>query len=220
MSTRTFAVVHGAGDVGSSWDLVAAELRGLGHDVVAVDLPCEDDSAGFGQYADTMVAAIGDRDDVVVVAHSLGGFTGPLVADRVAARQSVFVAAMVPRPGESAGEWWSATGHASDPLGDTDHELFCQDLAPEVGATAMAAARGQSATPMGEPWPLECLPAIDTRYLLFRQDRMMPAGFTRTMALDRLGFEPDEMDGSHMAYVSRPAELAARLDGYAQGAAR
>ena len=78
----TFAVVHGAADSGQSWRLVADELRQLGHETVAPDLPCEDDAAGLTEYADTVVDAIADRDDVVVVAHSLGGFTAPLVCER------------------------------------------------------------------------------------------------------------------------------------------
>lgn len=43
-----------------------------------------------------MVEAIGARDDVVVVAQSLGGFTAPLVADRIPARALVLVAGMIP----------------------------------------------------------------------------------------------------------------------------
>ena len=34
---------------------------------------------------------------------------------------------------------------------------------------------------------------------------------------ERLGVFADEMPGSHCAYVSRPDELAARLDGYVAG---
>ena len=49
------------------------------------DLPCEDDAAGLPEYADTVVDAIGDRQDLVVVGQSLGGFTAPLVCDQVAA---------------------------------------------------------------------------------------------------------------------------------------
>jgi pimeloyl-ACP methyl ester carboxylesterase len=43
----TFALIHGGG--GSSWDwhLVVPELRERGHEPVAVDLPCEDPSAGW-----------------------------------------------------------------------------------------------------------------------------------------------------------------------------
>jgi pimeloyl-ACP methyl ester carboxylesterase len=72
-----FVFIHGAGDVGWYWHLVAAELRERGHDTVAPDLPCDDDSAGLPEYADTVAAAAGDRTDLVVVAQSLGGFTAP-----------------------------------------------------------------------------------------------------------------------------------------------
>ena len=53
------------------------ELRDLGHDVVAVDLPSGDDSAGFPEYADVVVDAVGARPDLIVVAQSLAGFTAP-----------------------------------------------------------------------------------------------------------------------------------------------
>src|SRR5918998_75251 len=79
----TFALIHGGGDVGWYWHLVERELRERGHDTVAPDLPCDDDTAGLREYTDTVVAAIGDRaDDLVVVGTSYGGFTAPLVADR------------------------------------------------------------------------------------------------------------------------------------------
>ena len=65
----TYVLIHGAGDVGWYWHLVEAQLRVLGHDVVAMDLPVDDDSAGLSDYADVVVAAIGDRDDLIVVAH-------------------------------------------------------------------------------------------------------------------------------------------------------
>jgi pimeloyl-ACP methyl ester carboxylesterase len=71
----TFVLIHGSGDVGWYWHLVEAELRSGGHDTVAPDLPCDDDSAGLSEYVDAVVQAIGDRIDLVVVAQSLGGFT-------------------------------------------------------------------------------------------------------------------------------------------------
>ena len=45
--------------------------------------PCEDDAAGLLEYADTVVDAIGDRTNLVVVAQSLGVFTAPLVCERI-----------------------------------------------------------------------------------------------------------------------------------------
>src|SRR5438094_5668380 len=75
----TFVLIHGGGGSAWDWHLVAAALREHGHDSLAVDLPCEDNSASWWDYADTVVEAVGDRRDLVVVGHSLGGFTAPLV---------------------------------------------------------------------------------------------------------------------------------------------
>jgi pimeloyl-ACP methyl ester carboxylesterase len=54
----TFVLIHGAGDVGWYWHLVEAELRERGHDTVAPDLPCDDDSAGLSEYVDAVVQAM------------------------------------------------------------------------------------------------------------------------------------------------------------------
>ena len=53
-----------------------------GHGVVAPDLPAGDESAGLDECADTVIDAVGGRKDLVVVSHSFGAFTAPLVADR------------------------------------------------------------------------------------------------------------------------------------------
>ena len=87
----TFILIPGAGSDSWYWHLVEPGLRAAGHDVVAVDLPCEDDAAGLVEYTDAVVAAIGDRadrGDLVVVGHSLGGLTAPLVCARVPVRCS------------------------------------------------------------------------------------------------------------------------------------
>ena len=44
-----------------------------GRQAVAVDLPIDDESAGWWDYADAVVDAVGYRSDLVVVGHSLGG---------------------------------------------------------------------------------------------------------------------------------------------------
>ena len=99
----TFVLIHGVGDVGWYWHLVERELRQRGHEVVAPDLPCDDDTAGLSEYADAVVDAIGERTDLVLVAQSLAGFTAPLVCDRLPVRMMILVAAMVPLPGEPPG---------------------------------------------------------------------------------------------------------------------
>ena len=211
----TFAFIHGAGDVGWYWHLVEAELRGRGHDTVAPDLPIEDDTAGLDRYADVVIEAIGGRQDVVVVAQSFGGYVAPIVADRIGARLIVLVAAMVPRPGETADEMFRATRWEPARLDDDSAiAVFYHDVPPELAQQALARERRQSDTPGLEPWPLAAWPDIPTRAIIGRDDRFFPAEWLRTVIRDRLGITPDEIDSGHCPALSRPQELAELLDGY------
>jgi pimeloyl-ACP methyl ester carboxylesterase len=214
--SATYVLIHGAGDVGWYWHLVAAELRERGHDVVAPDLPCEDDSAGLSEYADTVLDAIGGRSELVVVAQSFAGFTAPLVCDRVPVELLVLVAGMIPSPGEAPRDWWANTGYEKERREGDDDVIatFYHDVSPELASDALRRGRAQSDTPTREPWPLEAWPDVPTRFLLCRDDRVFPADFLRRVVRGRLGFAPDEIDGGHCVALSRPKELAERLDGY------
>lgn len=200
-------LIPGAGCDAGYWQRVADELRGLGHDAVPVSLPSEDDTAGLAEYADAVVEAIGERRDVVVVAHSFGGFTAPLVCDRVQVERMVLVSAMIAAPGEAPGDWWANTGHETS----GDDEVFYNQLSSEQRAEAEKYERGQSETPMVAPWPLTAWPDVPTRFILLRDDLFFPADFMRGLVATRLGIEPVEMGGGHMAMISRPAELARLL---------
>jgi pimeloyl-ACP methyl ester carboxylesterase len=207
----TYALIPGAGCSPFYWHLLELELRGRGHDVLPIDLPNEDDAAGLAEYADLVARAIGDRDDeVIVVAHSFGGFTAPLVCSRVRVDLLVLVSAMIPRPGEAPGDWWTNTGYASEEQDD----VYYHDVDPALAAAVEATERDQSGTPLAAPWPLDAWPDVPTRVLLFGDDRVFPAAFMRRVAAERLGIEPDEMPGGHMAMLSRPDELAERLEAY------
>jgi Alpha/beta hydrolase family len=212
----TFVLIHGAGDVGWYWHLVEAELHKRGHDTVAPDLPCDDDSAGLSEYADVVTAAIGDRTNLVVVAQSAGGFTAPLVCDRLPVRLLVLVAPMIPNPGEAPADYWTNTRHDQEPHVPYDDgiALFYHDVPPELASEALRRGRAQSEARMGEPSPLTAWPDVPTRVLICRDDRLFPATFLRRVARDRLGIVPDEIDGGHTPALSRPIELTDHLDAY------
>ncbi|MCW3004465.1 MAG: alpha/beta hydrolase, partial [Conexibacter sp.] len=53
-----YVLLPGAGGDAWYWHLVAPLLEARGHDVVAVELPCGDDSAGLAEYADAVVSAV------------------------------------------------------------------------------------------------------------------------------------------------------------------
>lgn len=215
----TFLLIPGGGGDPSYWEFVVAELASRGHRSVAIDLPCEDDAAGLDDYADA-VAAQHDSDGTrpMVVAHSLGGFTGPLACGRVDAAALIFVSGMIPRPGERPEDWWANTGCADaqraaartggyDP--DDMDALFYNGVDPDV--VARVVERDQSDTPMLAPWPLDALPQLPTRFVLFRHDRFFPEPFMRAVVADRLGISPVEIPGGHMAMLSHPSELVDQL---------
>lgn len=226
-TSSTYVLIPGAGGSAWYWHRLVEELHRRGHDAVAVDLPAADDSAGLAEYADTVVDAIGDRGQLVLVAQSMGGCTAPLVCDRVPVELLVLLNAMVPAQGESPGDWWANTGHAQaraehaaregrtlteefDPLED-----FFHDVPPEVTAEAMRrGAPAQSGTPFMQPWPLEKWPDVPTRFLQGRDDRFFPLEFQRRVVRARLGIAVEEMPGGHLLALSQPHELADRLEAY------
>lgn len=222
----TFVLIHGAGDVSWYWHRVEAQLRKHGHDVVAPDLPCDDDSAGLNDYADTVVQAIGDRKNLIIVGQSFGGFTAPLVADRLPTDAMVLVAAMIPKPDETAEQYWENTGYgealrtqAARDGGltgnDDPHVLFYHDVPRKLAEEALGHERKQSSTPGAAPWPLKSWPNVRTHFVLCTQDRIFPSEWLRRVVGERLGIVPDEIEAGHCVALSRPEALATLLLGYA-----
>jgi pimeloyl-ACP methyl ester carboxylesterase len=223
-SVATYVLIPGSGGDAWYWHRLIPELQERGHDVVAPELPGDDDRATFLDYADIVIGAIGKRRDLVVVAQSLGGFTGPLVCDRLPVDLLVLLNAMVPVPGESANEWWENTRHGEayrkkaledgrDPDADFDPEaLFFHDVPERVREVGLSGGKDQSARPLGDPWPLTAWPDVPTRFILSRHDRLFPASFMRRVARERLEVEPIEVDGGHLVALSRPRELADLLE--------
>ncbi len=223
-----FLLLPGAGGRAWYWHRLVPELERRGHRVAAVDLPADDDTAGLEAYAtvataalDALVAAGGDG-DAVVVAQSMGGLTAPLVAARRPVRLLVLLNAMVPRPGETGGEWWDAVDQAGAraalareqgrPEDGDEGTDFSHDVPPEVWAAGAEEVGDQSGTPFGEPWPLPAWPDVPTRVLAGREDRFFPPALQRRVARDRLGLDVVEVPGGHLCALSRPAELADALD--------
>lgn len=234
----TFALVHGAWLGAWCWERVAPELEAHGHRVVAVDLPCDDPTATFETYADVVVMAL-DSDDgeaVVVVGHSLGGLTIPLIAARRPVRRLVYLCALVPIPGHSFAEQLEMepdtllpeyrTG-VSEPddagrvrwvdEGVARSVVFADSTAEDARA-AFERLRPQAVTPWAEPCPLKELPSIPSTYIVCSQDRLVNPDRSRRVARERLEAELVELPGSHMPLSSRPLELGELLHRQAEEA--
>ena len=109
-AVSTFVLIPGAGGSTWVWSRLTPLLVAAGHDSIAVELPGDDETAGLPRYTELVVDAIGSHPEVVLVAGSLGGFTAPLVCERVPVLELVLINAMIPNPGETARDWWAHTG--------------------------------------------------------------------------------------------------------------
>jgi pimeloyl-ACP methyl ester carboxylesterase len=152
-----------------------------------------------------------------VVAQSFGAFTAPLVCDRLETELLALVAPMIPSPGEPPDAWWAKTGYTPTDEGRGDDVIatYYHDVAQELASEAMRRERSHPSQRAGrEPWPLAAWPDVPTRVLLCRNDRLFSPAFIRRISEERLGITPDEIDAGHCVALSRPSDLADRLESY------
>jgi pimeloyl-ACP methyl ester carboxylesterase len=225
----TFALVHGAWHGGWCWERLIPELEQHGHSAIAVDLPCDDPQAGCAAYADVVIAATaGAGADLVLVGHSLGGLTIPLVAAARSARKLVFLCALLPRPGLSFADQLAEEpeifmpgfeeGIARDDLDrsywrdeDAAGDVLYGDCPRQLTSWAIARLRPQARPPTREPCPLSEWPAVESVSLFTSDDGVVNPGWSQTAARERLGASIVELPGGHSPFLGRPAELAEAL---------
>jgi pimeloyl-ACP methyl ester carboxylesterase len=217
----TFVLLPGAGGMASYWHGLVPLLQEAGHEAIAVELPADDASAGLDDYAEIVIAAIGDRRDSIVVAQSLGGFTAPVVCTRAPARMLVFVNAMIPRPNERVGDWSKATGATDARLaaaragGYTDEfnldVYFFHDVPREA---LVGPERDQTERIFEDVCRFDAWPTIPIHVIAGRDDRFFPVDFQHRVARERLRVDVDEIAGGHLVALSNPGALAAQLLAY------
>jgi len=221
----SFILVPGAGGTDWYWHRVVPLLERAGHEAIAIDLPGDDERAGLEDYAEIAVRAIGGRQDPILVAQSLGGFTAPLVCARVPVRMLVLVNAMIPLPGETAGDWWGNTGSdearvAAAKRGGYSAEFdlatyFLHDVPQSVIRDGAAHQRGQANHIFAQPCRFDSWPDVPIRVVIGTEDRFFPPAFQRRVAQSRLKRAAvDEVPGGHLVALSNPRGLADRLLAY------
>nr|WP_255523723.1 alpha/beta fold hydrolase [Terrabacter sp. MAHUQ-38] len=202
------------------WHRVVPLLESAGHEALAIDLPADDPGAGLPEYAALVASALEGRDDVVLVAQSMGGFTAPLVAARRPVRAIVLLNAMVPLPGETAGAWWDAVGQedarvSAAQAGGYPAEFdldtyFLHDLDPAAAASGAKHQRPEVDRAFETPCAFDQW-AVPVHVAAGADDRFFPLDLQCRVARERLGVDVDVVPGGHLAALSHPAELTAYL---------
>lgn len=224
----TYALVHGAWHAGWHWHPLVDELTRRGHRAVAVDLPCEDPAVGAAGYAQVVLDALSTvDDDVVLVAHSLGGLTAPVVAAARPVSRLVLIAALLPVPGRALDDQPAAFPDAPRILrpglgaGQVDHddgasswrpeaavEVLYPDAPPALATRAAARLRRQCWLVSQERTPLAHWPDVPTEYVVCADDHVVNPAWGRWAAHELLGVVPREIPGDHSPFLARPQVLA------------
>jgi pimeloyl-ACP methyl ester carboxylesterase len=211
----TFALVHGSWHGPWCWDLLVDELGKRGHQAVAPDLRSDDTALTWDTFAEAVTDALSGVDDPVLVGHSKGALTIPLVALRRPVKLLVYLCPAHPSrllPDDPPLFHEGAFGHVMiDELGrdswqpDDAIRYMYRHLDPELATWAAAQLR-----PDGDPgtYPVPARARLPTIYIYTTEDEFFTPEPRRWAARNLFALEPIEMDGGHFPMLERPSELA------------
>ncbi len=228
MSDTTVVLVHGAFADASGWSGVIRELESAGTTVYAPPNPLR----GLTTDADAIRAFVGAIDGPVLLgAHSYGGAViTKASADLPNVSGLVYLAGFGLDEGESVISVqepfpptllnssarptpYPAPGAAGGPdlfiNREQFRETFCGDLPVDRADVLFATQRPVAAAALGEP--LTGTPGWKGRpswFLVSAHDRAIDPGAEAFMA-ERMGATTETIDGSHVAFASRPVAVAA-----------
>lgn len=219
----TFILVHGAWHGGWVWERVRPLLEAAGHRVLTPTLAGLGDRApqatratGLGDHVRDLLDAIGDSEDVQLVAHSYAGVPAAVAADQVQGRVArlVFLDARVPVDGQRGFDVWPGT---EEPFRESSRLIGDGWLVPPpddtfgiTDATDLAWVRGRLT-----PQPFK---TYEDRVTLMR-----PVPLDRAFAIVCIGSDTDErvpvvdgmpsieIEAGHDAMVTHPDDLVAAL---------
>ncbi|HUB39962.1 MAG TPA: alpha/beta fold hydrolase [Streptosporangiaceae bacterium] len=223
-------LVHGAWHGPWCWDGVVAELRRLGLQATAVDLPF----GGLDADAAAVRAAINTAGPgCVVVGHSYGGIViSEAAAGLPAVTRLIYLAAFLTEPDADTTALISEKlagsivvderGITVDPAAAA--EVFYGDADPDTAAAMavrlrpmpMSAIEPSGTDPSGDE-PAEARPpawlTVPATYVVCTNDQAIPVEAQREMATR--AEKVVEWPTSHTPFVTRPAEVAELIASYA-----
>lgn len=227
MPAPTYVLVHGAWHGAWSWREVAAEFDRQHVPWRAVDLPSSHDLEGVADLRDDVAAVLALANaggPVVLVGHSYGGAVIAEAATSVAELVGlVFLAALVPRPGQSATDASREVRVRTDlddatevdgPLlrirSDGAAAAFYGDCSPADQAWAVAQLTSQTLVSFRRARQEDDPPA-PRRYVLCERDRAIDPSVQEVMSsrCDELV----RLTSDHSPFLSHPTECVTAILG-------
>jgi pimeloyl-ACP methyl ester carboxylesterase len=204
-----FVLVHGAWHGGWCFVDLARELEARGHEVFAPDLPCDQVGLTPADYA----KAVGSHPDAVVLGHSRGAQTLPLVEARV----RVYLSGLLPvenvysecfAPG-FGGFLRDELDRSYWPDADTAALRMYADCTREQSDWAFAQLRPQA------QFELTVAPFRENDVIVVTsRDALIDPAWQRRTAREH-GVRAVELDAGHFSFMTQPAEVATLLESLA-----
>lgn len=221
----TFALIHGGFHTSRCWQLFADELTRRGHRALTVDLPVSDPAAGPEDYLAACVAAFeGAGEPVIVVGHSIAGWTALRLDGRIPVAGFIFLASCITFP---AGLYpdeplpmivTDPTDWTPDERGlitldkDVAREAFYHDVPSELADEALSWLVPQAAVGVAGPEEQIIAPNAPAVYIRCAEDHAVAAPWAEFAAEILTGAPPRVIHTSHSPFLSRPVELADMFD--------
>jgi len=213
----TIVLVHGAFADALGWQKLIPILLGDRYQVVAVENPLE---SLDGDVATTKRLLETVKGPIVLVGHSYGGavITGA-AAGNPNVKALVYLAAFAPDDGEAVGAFGEkypadlAKALRPDSAGflTVDPAQFRKDFAADLpaGDVAVAAATQKplNSSVFTASVPVAAWKTIPAWYVVSKQDHAINPDLERFYA-KRMHARTTEVDASHVAFISHPAEIA------------
>jgi pimeloyl-ACP methyl ester carboxylesterase len=234
--SETIVLVHGAWFDASCWESVTPLLKAKGREVIAVNLPGHGtDTTSFANvtlqsYVNAVKNAIGDRKNVILVGHSMGGIVISQVAEEIPGqiKELIYLAAYLPKTGESllslakqdadshVGKYLQIdqnTGSANIAK-DGIIDVFAADAPAQADASIINNFKADPLAPLATPVTLtdEKFGSVKKVYIHTANDHAVSFPFQQTMVKNNgLIIKEYTLSSSHTPFISMPDKLAAIL---------
>ena len=146
------------------------------------------------------------------------GFTVPVAAQRLDTERIVLLNAMIPRPGETPGDWFATAGAGPARISQarqqgypeefTDEVYFFHDVPPSA---LIGPEPEQSDGIFESVADFASWPDVPITVLAGEDDRFFPFPFQDAQAQERLGLSAVPVPGGHLAGLAFPDDVTAAL---------
>lgn len=233
---KTIVLVHGAWAFSAVWQDIVPPLKAKGYEVITVNLPGHgDDATPFKRltlkaYTNAVEKAIGNRTNVVLLGHSMGGIVISQVAEDIPGKiaKLIYLTAFVPNNGDSfisisrKGPETGISQYLSTDLkserlivsaGGVMNNLM-EDAPQPLKEYAAKNIKPEPLTPLSNPVKLSSkrFGKLKKSFIFVVNDKAIAYTYQKKMANAAGITETDSLRSGHCPMFSQPAQLAVLID--------